>query len=231
MQATWTTRQQQAIGAQRDLAALIAERNGYIQSWHADIADKLTDALSKLSDARELLNKAQLRRQLVELRRRTGRHGADGQQGVGRVGAERPASSSSPWCRPTRRWRSRPISPAATTATSCRRSGRYQVRHLPVHAVRPGARRRPDRQPRQLHRAGRAAQPDRLGAAVQQQAQGVFYRAGSPWIRSTCMVRRRTSIWSPACRSPPISGSASRPCFATCWARSMPLATEGMREP
>jgi HlyD family secretion protein len=60
--------QQQAIGAQRDIAALIAERNGYVQSWHSDIADKLTDALSKLSDARESLNKAQLRRQLVEFR-------------------------------------------------------------------------------------------------------------------------------------------------------------------
>jgi HlyD family secretion protein len=60
--------QQQAAGGQRDLAALIAERNGYIQSWHSDIADKLTDALGKLSDARESLNKAQLRRQLVELR-------------------------------------------------------------------------------------------------------------------------------------------------------------------
>jgi hemolysin D len=59
---------QQALGAQRDLAALIAERNGYIQSWHSDIADKLTDALGKLSDARESLNKAQLRRQLVEFR-------------------------------------------------------------------------------------------------------------------------------------------------------------------
>jgi HlyD family secretion protein len=59
---------QQALGAQRDLAALLSERNGYIQSWHADIAEKLTDALSKLSDARESLNKAQLRRQLVELR-------------------------------------------------------------------------------------------------------------------------------------------------------------------
>jgi hemolysin D len=60
--------QQQAVGAQRDLAALIAERNGYIQSWHNDIGEKLTDALSKLSDAREELNKAQLRRQLVEFR-------------------------------------------------------------------------------------------------------------------------------------------------------------------
>ena len=55
-------------GAQRDLAALIAERNGYIQSWHADIAEKLAEAASKLSDARESFNKAQLQRQLVELR-------------------------------------------------------------------------------------------------------------------------------------------------------------------
>jgi hemolysin D len=60
--------QQSAIGAQRDLAALIAERNGYIHNWHSEIADKLTDALGKLSDARESLNKAQLRRQLVEFR-------------------------------------------------------------------------------------------------------------------------------------------------------------------
>ena len=54
--------------AQRDLAALVAERDGYVQSWHADIAEKLADAIGKLSDARELLNKAQLRKQLVELR-------------------------------------------------------------------------------------------------------------------------------------------------------------------
>lgn len=68
MQASLQNAQQQAIGAQRDLAALIAERNGYVQNWHAEISDKLTEALSKLSDARESLNKAQLRRQLVELR-------------------------------------------------------------------------------------------------------------------------------------------------------------------
>ena len=55
-------------GAQRDLAALIAERNGYIQSWHADVAEKLAEATSKLSDARESFNKAQLKRQLVEMR-------------------------------------------------------------------------------------------------------------------------------------------------------------------
>ena len=68
MQASLDTARQQSLGAQRDLAAMVAERNGYLQSWKADIYDKLTDALSKLSDARESLNKAQLRRQLVELR-------------------------------------------------------------------------------------------------------------------------------------------------------------------
>jgi membrane fusion protein, hemolysin D len=60
--------QEEAAGAQRDLAAMLAERDSYVQQWHADVADKLSDATSKLSDARESLNKAQLRRQLVELR-------------------------------------------------------------------------------------------------------------------------------------------------------------------
>ena len=58
----------QENSAQRDLAAMVAERDGYVQSWHADVSEKLSDATSKLSDARESLNKAQLRRQLVVLR-------------------------------------------------------------------------------------------------------------------------------------------------------------------
>jgi len=60
--------EQTADATQRDLAALIAERNAYIQNWHAESAEKLSDATGKLSDAREQLAKAQLRRQLVELR-------------------------------------------------------------------------------------------------------------------------------------------------------------------
>lgn len=60
--------QQQAAGAARDLAALVAERDAYVENWHSEIAQKLADATAKLSDAREQLNKAQLRRQLVELR-------------------------------------------------------------------------------------------------------------------------------------------------------------------
>jgi hemolysin D len=54
--------------SQRDLAAAIADRNQFVANWHADVAEKLTDALGKLADARQALGKAQLRRQLVELR-------------------------------------------------------------------------------------------------------------------------------------------------------------------
>lgn len=68
MQASLRGAEQQALASQRDIAAMIAERNGYVQNWHTEAADKLTEALTKLSDARESLNKAQLRRQLVELR-------------------------------------------------------------------------------------------------------------------------------------------------------------------
>jgi hemolysin D len=68
MQRNLDSVEQVGNSAQRDLAALIAERNGYIQSWHADVAEKLAEAAAKLSDARESFNKAQLRRQLVEMR-------------------------------------------------------------------------------------------------------------------------------------------------------------------
>jgi HlyD family secretion protein len=60
--------QQSAEGARRNLAAMTAERDGYIQGWRAEVSQKLSEATRKLSDARELLNKAKLRRELVELR-------------------------------------------------------------------------------------------------------------------------------------------------------------------
>jgi hemolysin D len=68
MQRNLDSVEQAGNSAQRDLGALIAERNGYIQSWHADVAEKLAEATAKLSDARESFNKAQLKRQLVEMR-------------------------------------------------------------------------------------------------------------------------------------------------------------------
>jgi hemolysin D len=59
---------QTAAGAQKDLAALIAERDGYTQNWRSDTAEKLAEGTSKLSDAKESISKVQLRRQLLELR-------------------------------------------------------------------------------------------------------------------------------------------------------------------
>ena len=58
---------QTAETAKRDLAAMIAERDGYVQQWHADVSQQLSEVNSKLSDARESLRKADLRRNLVEL--------------------------------------------------------------------------------------------------------------------------------------------------------------------
>ncbi len=52
----------------RDLQAMQAERDGYNQQWRAQVSQDLTDQGRKLSDAKENLNKAQLRRQLVEMR-------------------------------------------------------------------------------------------------------------------------------------------------------------------
>ncbi len=60
--------EQTAEGARRNLAAMTADRDGYIQGWQADVSQKLAEATRKLSDAREAVNKAKLRRELVELR-------------------------------------------------------------------------------------------------------------------------------------------------------------------
>lgn len=54
--------------AARDLQAMQAERDGYNQQWRGQVSQDLTEQGRKLSDARENLNKADLRRQLVELR-------------------------------------------------------------------------------------------------------------------------------------------------------------------
>ena len=134
---------QQQLGAQRDLAAMIAERNGYIQSWHNDVADKLTDALGKLSDARESLNKAQLHRQLVELRAEqdgtvmtiskvsVGSVLNPGQQFITLVPTDAPLEVEAN------------IAGSDDGHVACRRSGRHQVRYLSVFALWFGSRRCP----------------------------------------------------------------------------------------
>jgi len=57
-----------AQAAKDQMAALAADRDGYIQSWRAQVSQDLSTATSRLSDATELLNKAKLRKQLVELK-------------------------------------------------------------------------------------------------------------------------------------------------------------------
>jgi hemolysin D len=54
--------------ATRDREALQAESESFAQSWSADFSQKLSEAVRKLSDVSEALNKAKLRRSLVELR-------------------------------------------------------------------------------------------------------------------------------------------------------------------
>jgi hemolysin D len=63
-----TNAEQTAESARLNLAALVSERDAYMQGWQADTSQKLAEASRKLSDAHEQLNKAKLRRQLVELR-------------------------------------------------------------------------------------------------------------------------------------------------------------------
>lgn len=58
----------QATQGARELQALQAERDAYEQGWRGQVNQELSEGGRKLSDAREQLNKAQLRRQLVELR-------------------------------------------------------------------------------------------------------------------------------------------------------------------
>ena len=155
MQRNLDSVEQAGNGAQRDLAAMIAERNGYIQSWHADIAEKLAEAAAKLSDARESFNKAQLRRQLVELRADQDATVLDGRQRyLGRVGAERRPAVHHPRAGECAAGNRGEHSRQRGRLCSCRRHRGDQVRYIPVYAIRHGAWCRPDHQPRQLQRAG-----------------------------------------------------------------------------
>jgi hemolysin D len=68
MQRDYLNALQTAAAAEHNLAAEVAQRDGYVQSWHANASQQLSDALIRLADASEQLRKAQLRHQLVALR-------------------------------------------------------------------------------------------------------------------------------------------------------------------
>jgi len=68
MQRGFDNSTNQVVQAARDLQAMEAERDAYNQQWRGQVSQDLTEQGRKLSDARENLNKAMLRKQLVELR-------------------------------------------------------------------------------------------------------------------------------------------------------------------
>ena len=60
--------EQTATAAKLEQSALESERNAYIQSWRADVAQSLADATAKETDTRQQLSKAELHQKMVELR-------------------------------------------------------------------------------------------------------------------------------------------------------------------
>ena len=61
--------QQTGEGAQRESGRLVAERDAYIQGWHADVSQKLARSQQQVERcAASSCDKAKLRKQLVELR-------------------------------------------------------------------------------------------------------------------------------------------------------------------
>jgi len=58
----------QAIGGQREMEALTAERDAYVQQMRTESSQQLTEQGRRLNEAVENLNKARLRRDLVEIR-------------------------------------------------------------------------------------------------------------------------------------------------------------------
>jgi HlyD family secretion protein len=60
--------QQTAAAAKLEKAALESERDAYIQNWHANVAQSLSDASSKANEVQAELDKAKLHWQKVELR-------------------------------------------------------------------------------------------------------------------------------------------------------------------
>jgi HlyD family secretion protein len=71
MERALASAQQTTQGAKRDQDALVADRAAYIRGRQAEVSLKLSEQSAKAGDAREQLNKAQLRRRLVELRSET----------------------------------------------------------------------------------------------------------------------------------------------------------------
>ena len=62
------TSRNQVGSSKSDLLAMMRERDGFVEQHRAEISQLITDQERKLSDAKEQLNKASLRHQLVDLK-------------------------------------------------------------------------------------------------------------------------------------------------------------------
>lgn len=58
----------QQTAAQRDLSALVAERDAFRSNWHSETLQRLSEQTAKLTDAQDALSKAELRAKLIDLR-------------------------------------------------------------------------------------------------------------------------------------------------------------------
>ena len=136
--------------------------DGYIQGWRAENSRKLAEANGRIRCG-EPLNKAKLRRQPVQLPKRTRRHCALGRQGVRRcrlVSCCNRASNSLRLFWPTHGSKSRAILSVGIPASCMSATRGDQVRNLPVCAIRHGGGHRPDRQPEQLYPSNTRPPPD-----------------------------------------------------------------------
>ncbi|HKF64758.1 MAG TPA: HlyD family type I secretion periplasmic adaptor subunit [Dongiaceae bacterium] len=68
MQSGLVNAENNAATAKRDLEAMKAEREAYLQNWAAQVSESLVDKTQALRDTKEQLSKASLRQKLVELR-------------------------------------------------------------------------------------------------------------------------------------------------------------------
>ena len=159
--------QNEATTARKDLEAMKAERNAFIQGWDAQVSQTLADEMQNLRDATENLNKASLRQKLVELRAERDAI----VQSIAKVSVGSVLQSGQQFLTlvpSTPRWRSRRMCSGRTMA-SCIRAipSRSSSTHSPIpNTGWPRARSGPSAPT--AWRAARGPQPDKRAAAEQQ---------------------------------------------------------------
>ena len=159
MQRSQVTAQENAAGARGKLSAMVAEQEGFVQNWKAQIYQDLSEAQHKYYEARGDLEKAVLRQSLVVMRAQAdavvltiakvsiGSVLSPATQFITLVPLDAPLEVEAR------------LKGSDSGYVKLGDSGADQVRDLPVHPVRRRHRDRPQRQRRQLHQGSAAGQP------------------------------------------------------------------------